>query len=156
MKKTGEISLVNLSVRDIFEQSQDTVVEVFGNAVRVPGSNRMTFIRGRYELKLGIDGQHVEFEVLDEDHYRVYVPEFRVIGKNNIQFETVMEQNGLLSVVTDQIDAAKMASDALNSDGLQIILEQNREILEASTIDFYTQLATGLGLDAKLEFIFAS
>ncbi|TLP74230.1 hypothetical protein [Nesterenkonia sphaerica] len=79
-----------------------------------------------YRAKLGIEGGEVSITETGENQYSVSVPEFVFIGHNNVDFNTVIEDDGVLSWVTPRIDTATALSEILSEGEMADQLSSNR------------------------------
>ena len=110
IERTQEVSLLSLAIEGIKEQHQSR--EIFGRSI--PGTGESTFIRYNFRAKLGIDGAKVKVTKTGENAYLISVPEFIFIGYHKPNFKVAVEDGGLLSWVTPDIDKLEMVNQLLN------------------------------------------
>ena len=98
-----DVTLIRLGNEGMKKVESGT--EVFG--WKVPGTNRADFIQYSYKAALGIDGREVKIEKVGDKTFRVSIPAFKFLGHSDEEFKTVVEDNGVLSFVTADIDKAE-------------------------------------------------
>jgi len=152
VERTQEVSLLSLSIQGI--TSERRTREVFGQTL--PGSGETVFIQYRFAAKLGVDGAGVEVRRTGPSAYTVSVPDFSFIGYDDPTFELAVEDNGILSWTTPDIDRVEMVNDVLDDDARDDYLEAQRAALEAQTQVFYDSLITGIDPEAETTYEFAS
>lgn len=145
-----EVVLVSLGIQGIAEEKISSTI--FGHVV--PGTGRTTFLQYNYNAKLGIDGREVQIKQTGEDEYLVTIPPFIFIGHENEEFKTVVEDNGVISFVTPEIDTAAAITKVLNDDVKKQHIEANREILEQQTEAFYAGIIHAVDHEIDVEFEF--
>lgn len=81
MKKQKQVSILALSITDIYSQSQ--VSKVAG--VQIPLSKKTSYLQGTFDAKLGFDGKDVKIKKIKskEQSFQITIPKFIVIGVNN-------------------------------------------------------------------------
>ena len=146
-----EVALLSLGIQGIVESRANT--ELFG--FEVPGTGRTSFIKYTYQAKLGIDGSAVTITPTGENSYVVGIPEFIVIGTNDVDFSTAVEVNGVLSWVTAEIDELEIVNEALNPANQQAQIDQQRDLLEEQAEFFYGTIIRNVDPEIELEFEFA-
>ncbi|SEC11330.1 hypothetical protein SAMN04489844_1704 [Nocardioides exalbidus] len=149
--RTQEVSLLSLGVQGIKSEKRNS--EAFGFSV--PGSGETVFIQYEFDAKLGIDGSLVRLTKTSENAYVVSVPDFAFIGYSDPTFEVAVEDNGVMSWTTPDIDKVEMVNEILNSDARQDYLEEQRSTLEEQAKVFYDGLITGIDPEAKTTYEFA-
>jgi hypothetical protein len=147
LEKKGEVVLVNLGVTDLYEKEHDG--KFFGSL-----NKKIAYIKGSFEVKLGINGRDVKIDKIAEKEYEITIPKFIFIGHKNEKFETAVEKNGILSFATDDIDKAKMISEILDAEGQEKYIVQYTELLKESAEDFYSNLLPSFDKDVKLTFVY--
>ncbi|MSS46705.1 hypothetical protein FYJ43_11925 [Cutibacterium sp. WCA-380-WT-3A] len=75
------------------------------------GTKKTEFIQYGYDAQLGIDGTAVIITRKDPTHIKVTVPPFKFTGHSNEEFKKAAEDNGAISFVTADIDAAKAITE---------------------------------------------
>ncbi|MCV5968550.1 hypothetical protein, partial [Lactococcus petauri] len=88
--------------------------------------------------KLGIEGKDVTIEHTGEDALLISIPEFIFIGHDDESFRTVVEDNGVISGVTPEIDTVEMINTILDDDAQGQYVDANQEVLEDQARVFYT------------------
>lgn len=152
IERTEEVSLLSLGIQGIEKRAESS--KFFG--MDVPGSERALFVQYHFKAKLGIDGKAVKIEPVGEKALKISIPAFTFIGYDDPQFEFIVEQNGVLSAVTPEIDRLEVANRVLNSDAQQKYIDSNDETLREQAEAFYTGIITGIDPAIDLEFEFAS
>ncbi len=146
-----EIVLVSAGVQGLLEESASS--ELFG--LKVPGTGRTTFVEYKYRAKLGVDGGSVEIEQTGDKQFRVKVPPFVFIGHDDAEFRTALEDNGVLSWATPEIDTADAITRVLDSDAKQRHIDDNRDLLEEQTKNFYEGIVRAVDPEVQLTFDFS-
>ncbi|TDS82307.1 hypothetical protein EV640_1213 [Nesterenkonia aurantiaca] len=126
--------------------------EIFGRDL--PGTGRTQFLQYSYRAKLGVEGSEVSIVETGEDQYRVSLPDFIFIGHDNVNFKTAVEQNGVLSWVTPEIDTASTITEILSGGELTEQIDLNRDLLEDQARTFYTGIIEGIDDGVEIEFEF--
>lgn len=103
---------------------------------------------------LGVDGAQVNVEKIADKKFRVSVPEFVFLGHSDVSFETVVEQDGVISFLTPEIDIPKTVTKILNGETKDQHIQDNRELFEQQCESFYNAIIHGVDPDIKLEFHF--
>ena len=152
IERTQEVSLLSLGIQGIKTERRDR--EFLGQSI--PGSGEAVFLQYEFNAKLGIDGAEVDVTKTDENAYRISVPEFIFIGYSDPTFELAVEENGVLSWTTPDIDKLEMVNEILNDDARQTYLEEQRVLLEDQSKAFYDTLITSVDPAAKTTFEFSS
>ena len=152
VERTQEVSLLSLSIQGLASERRDR--EVFGQTI--PGSGETVFIQYRFDAKLGVDGAGVGIRRTGPSAYTVSVPDFSFIGYDDPTFEVAVEDNGVLSWVTPDIDRVAMVNDVLDSDARDDYLDKQRTALEDQARFFYDSLITGIDPEAETTYEFAS
>lgn len=121
----------------------------------VPGTTKTAFLQYSFDAKLGIDGEAVDVEKAGEKKYVVTIPEFAFIGFDNVEFDTVAEDNGVISAVTSDIDTAKVITEILNDDTKSDYLAQNDALMRDQAKVFYEGIIRGIDPEIDVEFVYA-
>lgn len=155
VSKEEEVVLLSLGIQGIEEKSSTS--SFFG--VEVPGSDRTAFLRYEFRAKLGIDGQSVKIETIDDESFRVTIPEFTFIGheffsEDGKPFKMAVESGGVLSFVTPEIDESEMINQILSDGARAEYIDLNREDLQTQAQVFYSGIIHGVAPAADLEFVF--
>lgn len=150
IERKEQIVLLSLGVQGIAEEQ--TVTTIFGKPL--PGSARVLFLQYSYRAKLGIEGSQVTITQLTEDRFQISIPEFIFIGHDDVQFQTAVEKNGVLSWATPQIDTAEVISEILSAEAQAQHVVDNRETLEDQARTFYTGIIQAIDPAVQLTFEF--
>ena len=152
IERTQEVSLVSLGIQGITDKDQSA--KIFGK--RIPGAGEKVFLQYKFTAKLGINGADVRVTKTGEHAYLVSVPKFISIGISEPTFELAVEDSGVLSWVTPDIDRVEMINEILNSDAKKKYIKSNEDILEEQTKTFYDSLITSIDPTAKTTYGFRS
>lgn len=152
VRRTEEIALLSLGIQGISQRSEHSTV--FG--VYVPGSDRALYIQYNFTAKLRIDGEEVKIEQLEDGTYRIELPEFIFIGHDDIRFQMVTEQNGVLSFATPEIDVLDMTNEILSNEAQQKYLVDNADLLRQQAESFYLGIVRAVEPDAEVVFAYTS
>jgi len=147
-----EIALVSLGIQGIAESRASS--KVFG--IKVPGSDRATFIQYTFKGKLGIDGADVTVTPTGENSYRITIPEFIFVGYDDPVFKLAAEDNGVLSWVTADIDSLDTVNGILDDDAQRQYLDENVDVLKEQAQTFYRSIIRSVDPLIELEFEFAN
>lgn len=150
--RSEEVVLLSLGVQGI-EKSTDTGT-FWG--MTVPGSERASFLQYSFNAKLGIDGKDVEIQQSGEREFAILVPRFTFIGNDDVRFEVPIENNGVLSWVTPEIDTVAMTNKVLSVDARQKYVDSNDEILREQAVAFYSRIIAAIDPTIQLDFQFES
>ena len=84
----------------------------------------------------------------------VTIPDFIFIGHNNEEFKIAVEDNGVLSFVTPEVDTVALIQRVLSDDARDEHVESNREVLEQQATNFYTGIIKGIDheIDVDVKF----
>ena len=145
-----QVVLVSLGIQGIAEERIQSTV--FG--MNVPGSGRTSFLQYSYNAKLGIEGSEVKIEQKGEGEYLVTVPPFIFIGHENEEFKTVVEDKGVISFVTPEIDTADVITKVLSEEAKDEHIEANQEVLEAQAKAFYSGIIHAIDHEIDVDFEF--
>lgn len=150
LERTGEVSLITAHTSGVYEVENHTVI--FGK--RLPGSAKTVFIEYSYENKLGFDASAVNIKPKHNNEYQIIIPEFILIGKNNIEVETVFNTRGPISFSTENIDVAKATEEILASGKGEELIESNRDLLEDGAEEFYEDIILEFDDEVRLDYRF--
>ncbi|WP_062526642.1 hypothetical protein [Demequina rhizosphaerae] len=151
IERTEEVSLLTLGVEGI--TSDTTSKELFG--ITVPGSEKSKYIKYSFDLKLGVDGSQVAIAETGENAFTLTIPEFIVIGNSEPHFETAVEDNGILSWATADVDALDTVNQVLNADEFEDYIASNEDVLRDQTEFFYGSIIRGIDPAIDVDFVFA-
>lgn len=146
-----DVTLVRLGNQGIKEVRKGTTI--FGWTV--PGTSEVSYIRYSYKAALGIDGRDVTITKVNDSTYRITIPKFVFLGHSDESFETVVDDNGVLSFVTADIDKEKAINEILSDTASEELISANEDILKAQAQTFYTSIVHGVDPDVTLQFTFA-
>lgn len=151
IERTEQVALLSVGVQGITERRESR--ELFG--FEVPGSDRASFIQYSFDLKMGIDGSQVTIEETGDNSFTLTIPEFTVIGSDRPHFETIVEDNGVLSWVSADIDELDVANEILNDDKLEEYVDKYDDLLRDQTEQFYGAIITSIDPDFDVDFVFS-
>lgn len=150
MQRTKEVSLLRLGVTGII--SKENKSHFFN--MEIPGTERARFIQYTFDAKLGFEGKDVVIKETGENAFDIAIPEFKFIGYDDPEYRVIVEQNGVLSFGTQQIDSLDMVNNILTDKAKEEYVDSNRDILEEQAKSFYTSIVRSVSPDTKLNFTF--
>lgn len=150
VERTKEVALVSLAVQGIDEQRRDR--EVFGQSI--PGTGQASYLQYEFKAKLGLDGSRVKIDVAQPGSVAITIPAFEFIGYDDPTFKTVVEDNGVLSFVTPDIDQVEMINRILGDDDRAEYLNRNNDVLRSQAEAFYRGIVAAVDPTASVEFTF--
>lgn len=145
-----QVVLVTLGIEGLREES--ATANVLG--LDVPWSERTSYIKYAFDAKLGIDGEDVAIDKVADDSFVITIPEFIFIGHDNEDFDLIVENNGVLSLITPEIDEVRAVSDILDDGVRQERLDANEKLLQEQAATFYRGIVAGVAPEATVEFRF--
>jgi hypothetical protein len=145
-----QVVLLTLGIEGLLEEGSSG--EILG--VTIPGSDRSSFMRYEFSALAGIDGDDVAVEETAENQYLITIPEFIFIGHDDETFELVVENNGVLSFVTPEIDETAMINKILSDGAEQEYVDDHTESLRQQAMTFYRGIVAGVNPDAVVAFEF--
>ena len=145
-----QVVLMGLGVQGVEQKREDT--KVFG--LDVPGSERAAFVQYSFTAKLGIEGADVKITQTGDKQFRISIPGFVFIGLDDPKLALLVEDNGILSAVTPEIDQLEIANHVLGDDAKATHIAENTELLEAQATLFYTKIVHSIDPEVALEFEF--
>lgn len=146
-----QVVLLSLGIQGLMEESAQT--ELLGFAL--PGTDRTTFIQYSFNARLGLDGEQVTIEKVTDDEFLITIPEFIFIGHDNETFSLAVEDNGILSWMTPDVDELAMVNNILNNGSELEYIEANADLLRAQAASFYRGIVTSIDPDLSVTFDFA-
>lgn len=152
IERTQEVSLLRLGIQGIKDEDQSA--DIFGT--NIPGTKKKVFLQYNFDAKLGIDGAEVKITKTGENAYLVSVPKFKFIGYAEPTFKVAVEDGGVLSWGTPDIDKVGMINEILNDDARQTYIDSNKELLEDQAKTFYDSLITSIDPAVVTTFEFSS
>lgn len=150
VERTQEVSLLRLSVQGIKTTPESR--DIFG--IEIPGTTRTQFLQYKFRAKLGIDGTRVKLQKTGEKSFRVSVPEFIFIGYDKPTFKVAVEDGGVLSWLTPEINTDEVITEILNDKAQQAYVEENAELLKDQTQVFYESLIHAIDPQISTTFEF--
>lgn len=150
VERQEQIVLLSTSTQGLYEAGSRTTALGWD----IPGTGRTTFLQYNYRAKLGIEGGDVIITSRGEDRYLITVPEFTFIGHDDVEFETVLEDGGIISFVTPEIDQAQIITEILRPEAQAQHIEDNEDLLREQAENFYAGIIHSITADVELEFRF--
>lgn len=147
IEREQEVVLLSLGIQGIAEERVASTV--LGRDI--PGTSRVLFLQYNFRAKLGIDGSSVIIEPRGEDTILVSLPAFEVIGHDEVSFRTAVEDDGVLSWITPEIDTAAVITEVMNDDALQEHVDNNEDLLKDQARAFYSGIITAV--DPRLRVV---
>ncbi len=149
IEKIDEVALVSLGIQGIMEKTQTATI--FG--MEIPGSGRALYLQYAFTAKLGVDGGEVGIRQGDTpDEFVISIPRFIFIGHDDVKFKLAVENNGVLSFMTPEIDEFEVVNEILNDGSKKEYVNSNEDTLRAQAKSFYTSIIKGI--DPKLDVDF--
>lgn len=150
LQREQEVALLSLGIQGIAEREVATTV--FG--LRVPGTGRVLFLQYNFTAKLGMDGSQVTVEPDGDKRFVVTIPEFEVLGHNDIKFRVAVENNGVISWITPEIDTADLITQIMNDEALSQHVKDNQDLLRDQARAFYTGIIQSVDPEVVVDFKF--
>jgi len=82
----------------------------------------------------------------------VTIPSFKILGYNDPEFKTVVEDDGALSFVTAEVDTAEAVTEVFGDKEREKQIDDNRQLLEDQAKSYYTNIVRAIDKNAELEF----
>lgn len=152
IERQERVVLLSLGVQGI---ADNTITNQF-LGYDVPGTSKVLFLKYNYRAMLGIDGKKVKVTKAGEHEFKIEIPEFEFLGNSDIAFQKAVEQNGIISWATPDIDVSKMVNEVLNSSARQKYLLENQDLLKEQCQSYYNGLVKTIDGEAKITFDFHS
>ena len=152
VERTQEVSLLSLGIQGIREKDQSR--RIFGQ--EIPGTGRRLFLQYNFHAKLGINGAKVKVTKTGQDTYLISVPRFKFIGYDQPTVKVAVEDGGVLSWATPDIDGVEVVNEILNDHARQKYIDSNADLLKEQTKVFYDNLITGIDPAIATTFEFHS
>lgn len=149
ISREQNVELLRLNIQGIASKNVDA--KLFDTVI--PGTQRALYLQYSYAVKLGVDGSKVTVSRSGDHHYRVNVPEFIVLGHSDVRLKKAVEDNGVISLVTPEIDVADMAQKILSEDGERHHIAENAEALRKQTETFYGGIIRAIDPQASVEVV---
>lgn len=147
----NEVSLISASTQGVHEV--ENFGTIFGDRRRW-GSTKSALIEYSYKSKLGFEGEEVNINPTHDNRYEIVIPEFKLIGHEDIAMRTVDERTGWLSFNTDDIDAGAVVTQIMTEQKVEELIDGNRDLLELQAEKFYRGLLLEVDHDVELDFKF--
>lgn len=151
VERTQEVALVTLSIEGIEERKTDDGQLLF---LSIPNS-RTTFVRYSFDAKLGFDAKGVDIDERPDGSFVVRIPSFSVIGLDNQHVETAVEDNDLLNWTTPEINKDDIYNAIFGDDLEAEYIAKNTDLLQDQAWAFYASIIHSIDPDIALEFEFA-
>lgn len=153
-----EVALVALGIEGIEGRSSTGTFEVPFTEIDGPllGTNRARYMKFEFTAKLGLDGSTVEIDRAGEDGFRITIPEFKVIGLSNPRSETLVEDNGVLSWLTPEINESDITNHVYSDEEVNEYLDKYEVLLQEQAENFYNGIVKSVAPEATLEFRYLS
>lgn len=150
VEREEQVVLVSLGIQGIMEESAERALL----GVEIPGSGRASFIQYAFKAKLGIEGKDVDIEQTTSEDYLVRIPNFKFIGHDDVNFQLIAENNGVLSWVTPEIDQLDMVNRVLSAKEQEQYIASHEGILRDQAEEFYSRIITSISPTARVSFDF--
>ncbi len=147
-----QVVLLGLGIEGLREKNERTDF----HGIEVPGSERVSLMQYSFQAKLGIDGRAVNIEQTGDNSYLVSIPRFVFIGHDDESFKLVTEDNGALSWITPEIDAAEIVNEILNDETKDQYVESKETELKEQAVTFYEGIIASVDPEIAVEFEFSS
>lgn len=116
--------------------------------------DRTNIIQYTYTMNLGIEGRDVSIRETGDKSFTVTIPAFQSLGFDDAEFKTVLEDNQILSFVSEPIDNVEEINEILNDNRKQEHIDSNRDLLQDQARNFYTGIIHAIDDDVQLDFKF--
>lgn len=146
-----KVVLLRLGVQGISEEKAAS--EFWG--YEIPGSSHVLYLQYSYSAMLGVDASDVEIKKVNDKEIVVKVPEFEFIGHDDADFKTAIEQDGVVSFITPEIDVPKAITRILSQEVKDKSLLENDEILRLQTESYFNSIIKSVAPDVKVTYEFA-
>ena len=83
------------------------------------------------------------------------IPNFKILGYNDPEFKTVVDEDGALSFVTAEVDTAEAVTEVFGDKEREKQIEVNRKVLEDQAKNYYTNIVHAIDKGAVLEFTYS-
>lgn len=148
-----DITLLKLGVQGIDRVSGGSTFIKW----HVPGTGTAQYVQYKFTANLGVDGSQVTIDKIAENRYRITVPEFEFLSNSDPEFETAVEDDGVISFINQDDDDAVLdaVNVILNSETKSQYVTDNRQLLELQCETFYTNIVRAIDPTIELEFVYA-
>lgn len=103
---------------------------------------------------MGISGDDVIIRYKLNNRYEIVIPEFEFIGYDDVVMNTAHAKRGWLSFGTEDIDTGEVVTQIMDSNKVGEIIDDNRQILERQTEDFFWDLILEIDDEVDLDFTY--
>lgn len=150
IQREEKIVLLALGIQGIERKEDTTKVGGF----TIPGSAKVSYFQYKYDAQLGLNGKSVTVEKTGDAEYTITVPDFEFLGFNNPRFEVAVEDNGVVSFITPDIDESAAITEILNDSRKEQHIADNAELLRMQCESFYGGIIRGIdpSLTVKFEY----
>lgn len=148
-----QIVLLSLGIQGIAVKDQGPT-DFFG--IKIPGTERATFLEYGFKAKVGIDGKDVRIRQTAEKAYVVSIPNFSLVGHSDEHFRVMAVDNGVLSALSAPIDPVEMINGILDEGSQRKYVDSNTELLKDQSRAFYTGIISAIDPTISLNFEFSS
>ncbi|MBN9644634.1 hypothetical protein ACFSSC_06545 [Corynebacterium mendelii] len=148
--KEEKVVLLALHMQGI--TSREQTAQLFGKTV--PGTARNLYLQYEYTAMLGIDGSRVTITPTGEHAYSLTIPDFSFLGTSDVTFKKAVEDNGIISFVTADIDEAAMINDILGPSSKDKQIDDNRAALQSQARSFYGDIVRAIDPAADITVTF--
>lgn len=145
-----EVALARLRIQGLEHADSDGALM----GIRVPAADRTKYLEYSFDAKLGIDGSKVDVVRAGEHKYSVMIPAFIFIGHSNEHFEDPIEENGVLSWLTEEISQSEMTNRILSAEKKDEYVANSLQILKDQSEAFYGGIIRSVDPEAVLTFEF--
>lgn len=146
-----EVALASLRIEGL--ERADSKGELLG--IPIPAGDRTKYLAYSFDAKLGIDGSGVTIVVEGDHDYAVSIPEFIFIGHSNEHFEDAVDNNGLLSALSEEINETEMVNNILSDKNKATYVSNSLQVLKDQSEAFYGSIIRSVDPDAVLTFTYA-
>jgi hypothetical protein len=147
-----QVVLLALGIQGITDAEKNS--KVLG--IHVPGSGEKMLIQYNFNAKVGIDGKDVTIKKTGPHAFGVTIPSFIFIGHSNESFKKVLDDGGVLSGVTPDIDETELINDVLNDKAQKQYVSSNEDTLKDQAQAYYRNLIASIAPKATVTFSFVS
>lgn len=151
IKLEQKVVLMSLGIQGIEETNRSSHI---GNWT-VPGTGKDLFLQYSYTAQLGVDGSDVEIDKTGDKAYTITVPSFEFLGYENPSFKTAVEDGGVISLVTPDIDTADAITEILTASAKEQHITDNEALLKQQCETFYTGIIHAIDPDIAVTFKYA-
>lgn len=148
IQREEKIVLLALGIQGIERKEDATKVGGF----TIPGSAKVSYFQYKFDAQLGLNGKSVTVEKTGDTEYTITVPDFEFLGFNNPRFEVAVEDNGVVSFITPDIDESAAIMEILNDSRKEQHIADNAELLRMQCESFYGGIIRGIDPSLTMKF----